>query len=65
MGGGGRTRKTDIEGELPKKGELGQFANLRGGGLARKRGWCFWGVDTAIHTMCSEEISQRKQTLAP
>ena len=67
-GGGGRTRKTDIEGELPKKEELGQFANLRGGGggLGKKEGVVFLrGVDTAIHTMCSEEISQRKQTLAP
>ena len=44
MGVGG-SRKTNIEGGLPKKvggGELGQFANLREGrGLARKRGWCF------------------------
>ena len=30
--------KTNIEGgELPKKGGPGQFADLRGGGLARKR----------------------------
>ena len=38
------SRKTNIEGGLPKKEGLGQFAALRGeGGLARKRGWCFWG----------------------
>ena len=31
--------------ELPKKGVLGQFANLKGGagGLARKRGWYLEG----------------------
>ena len=27
-----RQGKTNIQGELPKKGELGQFADLRGGG---------------------------------
>ena len=49
------SRKTNIEGRLPKKGGLGQFADLRGGGgLARKRGWFFFkggGVDTPMHTM--------------
>ena len=31
---------------------LGQFADLRGEGLARKREWYFWGgVDTPMHTM--------------
>ena len=51
-GGGGGSRKTNIEGGLPKKGErLGQFPDLSGG-LARKRGWWFWGgVDTPLHTM--------------
>ena len=32
-----------VGGGLPEKGELGQFVDLsgrRGGGLARKRGWC-------------------------
>ena len=40
---GGSSQKTNIEGVvgLPKKGGLGQFADLRD--LARKRGWCFWG----------------------
>ena len=38
---GGSSQKTDIEGGLPKKGGLGQFADLKageggGGGLARK-----------------------------
>ena len=28
--GGGGSRKTNIEGGLPKKGGLGRFANLRG-----------------------------------
>ena len=36
---------------MPKKGGLGQFADLREG-LARTRGWCFrGGVDTPMHTM--------------
>ena len=31
---------------------LGQFANLRREGLARKREWCFrGGVDTPMYTM--------------
>ena len=44
-GGGGVSRKTNIKWEIAKKGGLGQFVDLRGrgGGLARKRGWCFWG----------------------
>ena len=37
------SRKTNIEGRFPRKGGggLGQFADIRGGGLARKRGWFF------------------------
>ena len=41
---GGGSRKTNIEGELPKKGgSLKQFADLRGGeGAWQERGgWCF------------------------
>ena len=34
---GGSSRKTDIEGGLPKKGGLGQFADLREGGLGKKK----------------------------
>ena len=35
------------------KGGLEQFANLREGDLAKKRGWYFWGggIDTPVHTM--------------
>ena len=33
-----RQGKTNIQGELPKKGELGQFADLRGGGGGGKKG---------------------------
>ena len=37
--------------ELPEKGGLGQFADLRRG-LGEKKGMVFLrGVDTAIHTM--------------
>ena len=32
----GGSQKTNIEGGLPKKRGLGQFANLRGGGLGKK-----------------------------
>ena len=41
---GGGHKKPIYREELPKKGGLGQFANLRGvggEGLAKKRGWCF------------------------
>ena len=33
---GGGLRKTNIQGELPGVAGLGQFANLRGGGLGKK-----------------------------
>ena len=36
-GGGGGVTKSQYMGGLPKKGGLGQFADLREGGLARKR----------------------------
>ena len=29
---------------MPKKGGLGQFADVRGGGLTKKIGWCFGGM---------------------
>ena len=37
---GGGSQKTNIQGELPKKGSLRHFADLREG-----------GVDTPMHTM--------------
>ena len=33
-----------------------QFADLRGRGLARKRGWYFRGVDTPMHTMTAQKM---------
>ena len=36
---------------MPKKGELGQFAGLRGG-LAKKKGWCFGGGLIVQCTLC-------------
>ena len=57
---GGSSQKINIEGGLLKKGGLGQFANLKGGGgLTRKRGggafegWMKGVVDTPMHTMTS------------
>ena len=54
------SRKTNIEGGMPKKGELGQFANLSGGGGGRgvgrksKVAFLMGGrggvVDTPMHT---------------
>ena len=41
--GVGGSRKTNIEGGLPKKEGLGQFVDFReGGGLGKKEGGCFW-----------------------
>ena len=48
---GGSSRKTDIEGGLPKKGGFGQFADLREG-LGKKVEVVFLrGIDTPMHTM--------------
>ena len=38
----GVVTKNQYQGGIAYKRELGQFADLKGG-LARKRGWCFWG----------------------
>ena len=38
---GGTSQKTDIEGGLPKKGGLGEFADLRGAWQERGGGGCF------------------------
>ena len=56
LGGGGHEKPTG--GRIVWKGGaggLGQFADLRGGGLAKKTGWCFWEgqVDTPMHIMIS------------
>ena len=48
--------KNQYRGGFPKKGGLGQFADLRGGGGGKKeRGMVFLreGVDTPMHTMIS------------
>ena len=41
--GGAGSRKDQYKGGIASKvgEELGHFADLRGGGLARKREWCF------------------------
>ena len=39
--GGGGSRKTNIDGGLPKRGGLGQFANLMRGGLGKKEAGVF------------------------
>ena len=61
---GGVTKNQYTEG-LPKKGGLGQFVDSRmgggGGGLARKREWCFWGrVDTPMPTIYSKTFQASK-----
>ena len=55
-GGVNNPKKTNIEGESPKKGRgLRQFVDLRGegGGLGKKEGVVFLRgeVDTIMHTM--------------
>ena len=53
--GVGGSRKTNIEGGLPKKEGLGQFVDFRGGGggawQERGGGGVFEGGDTPMHTM--------------
>ena len=45
----GFTEKPIYRGELPEKGGLGQFADLRGA-CRRRGGSCFWGgVDTPVY----------------
>ena len=63
VGGGGGLKNPIYRGELPKKGELGRFAALKGG-LAKKQkgGWSFFfgggggggGLDTPMHTMMKQ-----------
>ena len=50
--GVGGSRKTNVEGGLPKKGALVSLP-IYGGDLARKRegGGVWGGVDTPMHTM--------------
>ena len=53
----GFTEKSDFyenqyRGGIAQKGGLRQFAGLKGGGLGKKDGGCFWGeFDTLVHTM--------------
>ena len=50
----GSKKKTIYGGDCQKRG-FGWFADLRGGNLARKRGWCFsGGVDASMHTMSNK-----------
>ena len=64
-GEGGGSWKTNIEGGLPKKVRLGQFADLRED-LARKRGWCFWvEMIPPMHTLSrrTEKCVPHKQNM--
>ena len=56
-GEGRRLPKTNISGELPKKGGLGQFADLSGGARQRRREWCFLGglPNVIIFLLTSQE----------
>ena len=47
--GGEFTKNRYRGGDCLKREGLGQFADLRGG-LARKRGWCFWWGGGGWHT---------------
>ena len=49
---------------LDKKGGLGQFADLKEGGLGKKEGVVFWrGVDTPMHTMTAELNQKRVKAI--
>ena len=38
------------------------FFRFKGGDLAKKRGWCFWGaVDTRIHSMTKYESKYQQK----
>ena len=55
MGVEGLTKNQYREGNCLKRGGLGQFTDLREGGLARKRGVVFLReVETYMHTMHAE-----------
>ena len=47
---------------MPKRGGLGQFANLRGGGGGglNKIGGVLSGIDTLMHTMRTKGIFQQE-----
>ena len=48
----GLTKNQYREGDCLKSGGAWTVCRFKGEGLARKRGWCFWGgVDTPMHTM--------------
>ena len=50
------SQKTDKDEGLPKKGGLDSLQISGGGGLSRKREWCFLrGIDTLIHTMLPDQ----------
>ena len=53
---GGISRKTGIEGGLPKKEGLGEFADLGGGGLARQRGVVFEEGLIPGGTLCRQRL---------
>ena len=46
----GVTKNKYRGGDCLKEG-FGLFADLRGGAWQGRRGWCFWGGDTPMHTM--------------
>ena len=54
--------KTNVEGGLPKKGGLGQLADLRGG-LARRREWYFWGEGWYPNAHCGYHWDAASWTL--
>ena len=57
------SQETNIEGGLLKKGGLGQFPDLTGG-LARMRGWCFWGgLILNAHDDNLESVSYKFESL--
>ena len=55
------SQKTNKEEGLPKRGAW-KVCRFKGGGMSRKRGWCFLrGIDTPMHTMLVDQTEGERK----